>query len=278
MAYDYDRPDPTLRGAVIRLARENPDGIRRHLVPLLRQVQGGRFADQALIKLIKETFPEVQYPEEFAQDFDDEFSDALSGRARNLIKQIEESEKPRRFKMEGSGWESDSYNLGDERSGDEWVSVEVDFAAEVSWTVLGNIGLDKVQADVVRTLARRNRIDPKALTALFKGRVIRSMVEGIWQQIVDDLDSDGPKNEILYGTRTPKGVVKAMINAWEANLDDKVSWDEDAPWVEMPIDYSVESKWRWTRTVVPTSKGFDASWVARPDVDIAWPGDRRLRY
>lgn len=34
---EVGRGDTSLRKAVIRLARENPDGIRRHLVPILRQ-------------------------------------------------------------------------------------------------------------------------------------------------------------------------------------------------------------------------------------------------
>lgn len=34
MAHDYDT---WLRGALIRLARENPGGIRKHLVPLIRE-------------------------------------------------------------------------------------------------------------------------------------------------------------------------------------------------------------------------------------------------
>ena len=37
MPYDYDCSESLLRKAVIRLAHENPDGIRHHLMPLLKK-------------------------------------------------------------------------------------------------------------------------------------------------------------------------------------------------------------------------------------------------
>lgn len=69
-----------------------------------------------------------------------------------------------------------------------------------------------------------------------------------------------------------------MRDVWWDDVDTIANWEDGAPFFEFPVDYSVEESWRWTRRVVPTDKGFVASWAAFPQVDIAWPGDYRLRY
>ena len=236
-------------------------------------------ARSALADALGTAFPTYD-GSELADDFNDSLDYSLRERAQRLLRQIEANELPVRYAWKNDNHISDSYALreGYATNYEEWwLSIEVDFPSEAHWTIKATVNIALAVSDAVKELIRGygRGIDPKDIVKVFHTPAVQQHVKGIWAGIVSDLNDEGPAKHDRFPIS--RGMGKPMQDAWWSQAHDKVGWDDDAPFNEFPVEHSIVRKWRLTRTIKATSKGFDVSYVAKVEVDIAWPGDSRLK-